>query len=76
MNIKKKVEEIVEKLTSDKDLKKKFEKNPAKVLEDLIGVELPDEQVNQLVEAIQAQLTVESIGGFLGGLFGKDNDKK
>ena len=71
MDIKAKVEELVKKITDDKDLKAQFEKNPAAVIEKLVGVDLPDEQVNQLVEAIRAKLTMENVGNLLGGLFGK-----
>ena len=71
MDMKAKVEELVKKITSDKDLKEKFDKNPAAVIEKLVGVDLPDEQVNQLVEAIRAKITVDNVGSLLGGLFGK-----
>ena len=74
MDIKKEIEKIVKKLLSDKDLMEKFEKNPAKVIEEYIGVELPDEQVNALIKGIQAKITAEKVGdtlGALGGLFGK-----
>ena len=36
-----------------------------------IGIDLPDDQINDLVEAVKAKLTVDRIGGVLGGLFGK-----
>lgn len=71
MNIKEKIEEVAKKLMSDKDLKEKFEKNPVAVLEELIGVDLPDDQINQIVDGIKAKIAVDSIGGMLGGLFGK-----
>lgn len=71
MDLKKKVEELVGKITSDKDLRAKFDKNPAAVIEKLVGVDLPDEQVNQLVDAIRAKLTLDNVGDLLGGLFGK-----
>ena len=71
MDIKATVEELVKKITGDKELKAQFEKNPAAVIEKLVGVDLPDEQVNQLVEAIRAKLTMENVGNLLGGLFGK-----
>ena len=71
MNLKEKVEELVKKIVSDKALRAKFDKNPAAVLEELLGVELPDEQVNQLVDAVKAKITLNSVGGMLGGLFGK-----
>lgn len=66
-----KIEEIVDKLTSDKKLKEKFEKNPAKVLESILGVNLPDDQVNKIVDAVMAKLTVDKVGNLLGGLFKK-----
>ena len=68
MDFKAKVEEIVKKLLSDKDLMAKFDRNPAAVLEELIGIDLPDDQVNQLVEAIKAKIQLEKVGNALGGL--------
>ena len=74
MDIKAKIEEAVKKLLSDKTLMAKFEKNPASVIEELIGVDLPDDQVNQIVDGIKAKIKLDKIGsalGGLGGLFGK-----
>ena len=71
MDIKAKVEEIVEKIKSDKKIGEKFEKNPVSVIEELLGVDLPDDQVNQLVEAVKAKINLDKLGGALGGLFGK-----
>ena len=74
MDIKAKIDEIVKKLTSDKDLMAKFDKNPTAVIEELIGIDLPDDQVNQLIDGIKAKLSLDKLGsalGGLGGLFGK-----
>lgn len=74
MDIKAKIEEIVRKLAADKTLMARFERNPASVIEEYIGVDLPDDQVNQLVEGIKAKLTLDQAGELLGGigkLFGK-----
>jgi len=71
MDIKAKIEEIVKKLTSDKELKEKFDKNPITVVEELIGIDLPDDKLNQLVDGIKAKLNLDKLGGALGGLFGK-----
>ena len=46
----------------------KFDKNPASVIEELIGIDLPDDQVNQLVEGIKAKIQLEKVGNALGGL--------
>lgn len=72
--IKEKIEEIVKKLLADKNLMARFEKNPASVIEEYIGVDLPDDQVNQVVEAIKAKIKLDQVGNVLGGLgslFGK-----
>ena len=71
LNIKEKIDEIVKKLTGDKALMAKFEKNPISVVEELIGVDLPDEQISQLVDGIKAKIKLDKVGGMLGGLFGK-----
>ncbi|MBP3660301.1 MAG: hypothetical protein J6I89_02815 [Oscillospiraceae bacterium] len=74
MDIKAKIEEVVKKLTSDKNLMAKFERNPVSVIEQLIGIDLPDEQINQLVDGIKAKIKLDQVGDMLGGigkLFGK-----
>ena len=74
MELKERVQKAVKKLLSDDKLMEKFEKNPASVIEEVIGVDLPDEMVNEAVELIKAQLTAEKVGNALeslGGLFKK-----
>lgn len=74
MDIKEKIEQIVKKLLNDKDLMKKFEKNPVSVIEEYVGVDLPDDLVNQLVDGIKAQIKLDKVGdalGALGSLFKK-----
>ena len=71
MDIKKKIEEIVNKLKTDKNLMAKFEKNPTAVIEEYVGIDLPDDQVNQLIEGIKAKISRDKLGGALGGLFKK-----
>ena len=44
-----------------------FQKN----LEEYLGVDLPDDQVNKLVEAIKAKVQLDKLGSTLGGLFRK-----
>ncbi len=74
MDIKAKIDEIVEKLKSDKDLLNKFNTNPITALEGLVGIDLPDDQIQSLVDGIKAKLNLDKIGDALGGLgnlFGK-----
>ena len=71
MDIKAKIEELVARIKSDDALRKQFQKEPVKALESLLGVDLPDDQIKQLVDGIKAKLAVDDIGSVLGGLFGK-----
>ena len=72
--VKKKIEEVIDKIKNDKDFASKFTKDPVKALEGLLGVDLQDEQINAIIEGVKAKLTVDKLGdiaGKLGGLFGK-----
>lgn len=74
MEIKEKIEKVVKKLLDDKNLLKKFETNPAKVIEELLGVDLPDDLVNQVIEGVKAKISLEKVGDALetlSGLFSK-----
>ena len=74
MDIKEKIEKVAKKLMGDKNLMAKFEKSPVKVIEDLLGVDLPDDVVKKVIEGVKAKIKLEKVGdalGSLGGLFGK-----
>ena len=70
-DIKKTIEEIVSKVKNDKDIGEKFKKNPTQTVESLIGMDLPDDQINAVVDGVKAKINVDGIAGKLGGLFGK-----
>ena len=68
------ISEAVRLLTENEDLLKAFNKNPAKTLESVLGVNLPDDQVNALVKGVKAKLGLDDVlemAGKLKGLFGK-----
>ena len=71
MDIKKKIDELVNKIKSDKNLLAKFNSDPIKTVEGLIGVDLPDDQIKTVVDGIKAKISLDDIGSKLGGLFGK-----
>lgn len=74
MDIKEKIEAVVKKLMADKKLMEKFEKNPVKVIEELLGVDLPDDLVNKIIDGVKAKISLDKVGDaldMLGGLFGK-----
>ena len=69
--IKEKVEEIVDKVKNDKDIMAKFQKDPIAVVEELIGVDLPNDQIEKIVDMVKAKIDMDKVGNLLGGLFGK-----
>ncbi len=71
LDIKAKIEEIIAKIKGDKTLGERFQKDPAKTVEGLIGVDLPEEQINSIIEGVKAKLNLDALGDKLGGLFGK-----
>lgn len=73
-DIKEKAEEIVSKIKNDKNIKAKFEKDPVKTIEGILGVDLPDEIIMKVVDTVKAKLTGDAaceIASKFGELFGK-----
>lgn len=68
--LKEKIEEIVEKIKKDKNIAAKFQKDPISTVEELIGIDLPNEQLESLVDAVKAKINMDKIGSALGGLKG------
>lgn len=71
MDIKAKAAELVEKIKDDPSLLGEFRENPVKVVESILGMDLPDDQILQLAELIKAKIDLDKVGSLLGGLFGK-----
>lgn len=61
MDIKEKISDIVEQIKKNPNLKEDFEKEPVKVIEKLIGVDLPDDIVEKIIDGVKAKLTAENI---------------
>lgn len=71
MDIKAKINELVDKIKNDGELSEKFKNDPIATVEGLLGVNLPNDQVENIVDGIKAKISFDSIGSKLGGLFGK-----
>ena len=70
-DIKAKVEELAEKIKKDPKLLSEFRSKPIPTVEKLIGIDLPDDQIQKVVELIKAKLDLDKVGDLLGGLFDK-----
>lgn len=68
--LKDKIDDIIEKIKTDKNIAAKFQKDPISTVEELIGIDLPNDQIQGVVDAIKAKINLDKLGG-LGKLFGK-----
>ena len=55
INLKEIVGKVIEIIQDDDKFEAKFKANPAKAIEEVIGVDLPDDQVNKIVAAVKAK---------------------
>ncbi len=72
--IKDKINEIVEKIKNDKTIAAKFKADPVSTVEGLLGIDLPNDQVEKIIDGIKAKISLDKAGdllGKVGGLFGK-----
>ncbi|NLF37052.1 MAG: hypothetical protein GX584_07880 [Clostridiaceae bacterium] len=66
MDLKKKIDEVVKKIKADDEFAKKFKNDPVKAVESVLGVDLPDAQVNKLIDGVKAKLKLDKPDGILG----------
>ena len=72
--LKEMIDKVVEKVKKDPDFAKKFQNDPVKALESILGVDLPDDKVNSIIDAVKAKIKLEKLDdskvvGKLKGLF-------
>lgn len=67
-NIKEKVQELVKMITEDKELMELFKTEPVKAVEKVLGVDLPDDMVQKIIDSVKAQITLDKAGDLLGSL--------
>ncbi len=61
MDIKEQISKLVEKVTEDDTIKNLFSKEPVKAVEKVIGVDLPDDIVNQIIQGVKAKVSVDKV---------------
>ena len=61
MDIKNQINKVVEEITKNPDIKEQFEKEPVKVIEKIIGIDLPDDVVMKIIDGVKAKLTLDSV---------------
>ena len=61
MDMKEQISKIVEEVSKNPDIKEQFEKEPVKVIEKIIGVDLPDDIVMKIIDGVKAKLTINDV---------------
>ena len=72
MDIKELIEKLTKAVLENDAIKAKFEKDPVKVVEQVLGVDLPDELVEKVIDGVKAKITVDQVkdaASFLKKLF-------
>lgn len=74
--MKEKIEEIINKVKSDPTFLILFKANPVKAVESLLGVDLPDEQINNIIESVKSKIDLDDIGDTLKGFLGNKKESE
>lgn len=61
--------EISTKLVKDENLLEAFKKDPVTVVEKKLGIDLPNDQLNALIDGIKAKLKADDVLDAAGKLF-------
>ncbi len=70
MDVKEQITKAVEKITRDKKLQEQFQKEPVKALEGILGIDLPDDVIDQVVKGVKAKLTTDKLSDSVDALKG------
>ena len=70
MDVKEQITKAVDKITKDKKLQEQFQKEPVKALESVLGVDLPDDVIEQVIQGVKAKLTVDKMSGAVDSIKG------
>lgn len=57
VDIKKEAKKLIDEIKKNPDLIKDFTKNPVKFVESKTGLDLPDEQINKIIDQVKAEVT-------------------
>lgn len=68
MDVKEQVVKVFDKITKDKELQEQFQKDPVKALESVLGVDLPEDVINQVVQGVKAKLTADKAAGAIDAI--------
>ena len=69
-DLKNQITTVVTKIQKDPNIAESFKTNPVKTVEDLIGVDLPDDKINAVIDGVKAKLTADTATGMIDKIKG------
>jgi len=71
--MKEKIEVIIDKIKKDKNFMNKFKDNPVKAVEEVLDVNLPEDEINKIIDTVKAKIKLDEkdVLNKVKGLFGK-----
>jgi len=70
MDIKTQITKVVEEVTKDQSLMTMFQKDPVKAVEKVLGVDLPDDIIQSIIDGVKAKISVDKVSGIASALKG------
>lgn len=61
MDIKGQINNLMEEISKNPNIKEQFEKEPIKVIENVIGIDLPDDVIMKIIDGVKAKLTIDGV---------------
>ncbi|MCM1467590.1 MAG: hypothetical protein NC086_05530 [Alistipes sp.] len=68
MDIKAQITKVVDTVTKDKTILEQFQKDPVKTIEKILGVDLPDDVVKQVVDGVKAKVSMDNAAGAIDAI--------
>ncbi len=62
------IKKLADKIQDDDEIKSLFKKDPVKAVEKILGVDLPDDVVNKVIDGVNASITLDDAKDLLGSL--------
>lgn len=68
MDIKAQITKVVDTVTKDKTVLEQFQKDPVKTIEKILGVDLPDDVVKQVIDGVKAKISMDNAAGAIDAI--------
>ncbi len=66
MDIKEQINKLVEKVKNDPEIMELFKKEPIKAVEKVLGVDLPDDVIEKIIDGVKAKIKIDGAADVLG----------